>query len=82
MKSFSNEELVNIGTGEDISIADFARLVALIVDMRPSSASTLGARHAARIVDVTRLAKLRLVRTHHAPRWRMESSLRISVRRT
>jgi GDP-L-fucose synthase len=31
MKTYSDEELVNIGTGEDITIAEFARVVAAIV---------------------------------------------------
>jgi GDP-L-fucose synthase len=31
MKAYSDEELVNIGTGEDISIAEFARVVAATV---------------------------------------------------
>jgi GDP-L-fucose synthase len=31
MKSYSDEELVNIGTGEDITIAEFARVVAATV---------------------------------------------------
>jgi GDP-L-fucose synthase len=31
MKTYSNQELVNIGTGEDITIAEFARVVAKVV---------------------------------------------------
>src|SRR5258708_17686147 len=31
MKTYSSEEMVNIGTGEDITIAEFARLVAKTV---------------------------------------------------
>jgi nucleoside-diphosphate-sugar epimerase len=31
MKNYSGDELVNIGTGEDITIAEFARVVAAIV---------------------------------------------------
>src|ERR1700676_1394184 len=31
MKSYSSDELVNIGTGEDITIAEFARVVAAVV---------------------------------------------------
>src|ERR1700686_1015843 len=31
MKTYSSEELVNIGTGEDITIADFAQVVAIAV---------------------------------------------------
>jgi GDP-L-fucose synthase len=31
MKNYSGDELINIGTGEDITIAEFARVVAAIV---------------------------------------------------
>ncbi len=31
MKTYSGDELVNIGTGEDITIAEFARVVAATV---------------------------------------------------
>jgi GDP-L-fucose synthase len=31
MKNYSGDELVNIGTGEDITIAEFARVVAAVV---------------------------------------------------
>jgi hypothetical protein len=31
MKTYSSDELVNIGTGEDITIAEFARVVAASV---------------------------------------------------
>jgi len=31
MKTYSGDELVNIGSGEDITIAEFARVVAAIV---------------------------------------------------
>src|SRR5438128_110613 len=31
MKTYSNQDMVNIGTGEDITIADFVRLVAKVV---------------------------------------------------
>jgi GDP-L-fucose synthase len=31
MKTYSDSELVNIGTGEDITIAEFARMVAATV---------------------------------------------------
>jgi GDP-L-fucose synthase len=31
MKNYSSDELINIGTGEDISIAEFARVVAAVV---------------------------------------------------
>ena len=31
MKNYSSDELVNVGTGEDITIAEFARVVAAVV---------------------------------------------------
>jgi nucleoside-diphosphate-sugar epimerase len=34
MKTYSSAELINIGTGEDITIAEFARVVAGVVDYR------------------------------------------------
>ncbi|MET4331642.1 GDP-L-fucose synthase [Bradyrhizobium sp. i1.15.2] len=34
MKTYSSAELVNIGTGEDIAVGEFARLVAEIVDFK------------------------------------------------
>ena len=60
MKNYSGDELINIGTGEDITIAEFARVVAAIVGYtgeisfdtsRPDSTPR-------RLLDVSRLAKL------------------------
>lgn len=73
MQNYSDHELVNIGTGEDISIADFARLVA----------STVGYTGAVRfdpsrpdgtprkLLDVSRLARLG---------WRASTSLEDGIR--
>jgi GDP-L-fucose synthase len=60
MKTYSNPELVNIGTGEDITIAEFARVVAAVVGhtgqisfdpSRPDGTPR-------KLLDVSRLAKL------------------------
>ncbi|MGY4598061.1 GDP-L-fucose synthase [Bradyrhizobium sp. GM22.5] len=60
MKTYSSEELVNIGTGEDITVAEFARLVAAVVGYtgeisfdasRPDGTPR-------KLLDVSRLAKL------------------------
>jgi GDP-L-fucose synthase len=60
MKTYSNPELVNIGTGEDITIAEFARVVAAVIGYtgeisfdpsRPDGTPR-------KLLDVSRLAKL------------------------
>jgi GDP-L-fucose synthase len=60
MKTYSDQELVNIGTGEDITIADFARMVAATVGYaggisydtsRPDGTPQ-------KLLDVSRLTKL------------------------
>ena len=60
MKNYSSGELINIGTGEDISIAEFARVVAAVVgysgeiifdSSRPDGTPR-------KLLDVSRLAKL------------------------
>ena len=60
MKTYSSDELVNIGTGEDITIAEFARVVAATVGYtggisfdtsRPDGTPR-------KLLDVSRLAKL------------------------
>jgi GDP-L-fucose synthase len=60
MKNYSGDELVNIGTGEDITIAEFARVVAGVVGFtgaigfdtsRPDGTPR-------KLLDVSRLAKL------------------------
>ena len=74
MKNYSSDELVNIGTGEDITIAEFARVVADIVGYggeisfdtsRPDGTPR-------KLLDVSRLAKLG---------WRATTSLEDGVRR-
>ena len=73
MKSYSSDELVNIGTGEDITIAEFARVVAKIVGYtgtlsfdpsRPDGTPR-------KLLDVSRLAKLG---------WRARTSLEDGMR--
>ncbi|MBR0744641.1 GDP-L-fucose synthase [Bradyrhizobium japonicum] len=74
MKTYSSAELVNIGTGEDITIAEFARVVAAIVGYggeigfdtsRPDGTPR-------KLLDVSRLAKLG---------WRATTSLEDGIRR-
>ena len=73
MKTYSSEERVNIGTGEDITIAEFARVVAKIVGYtgtlsfdpsRPDGTPR-------KLRDVSRLAKLG---------WRARTSLEDGMR--
>src|SRR6185312_7146103 len=73
MKTYSADELVNIGTGEDISIAEFARAVAATVGYagqisfdtsRPDGTPR-------KLLDVSRLAKLG---------WRASTSLEDGIR--
>ncbi|MGZ5005404.1 MAG: NAD-dependent epimerase/dehydratase family protein, partial [Chthoniobacterales bacterium] len=73
MKTYSSEELVNIGTGEDITIAEFARVVAKIVGYtgtlsfdpsRPDGTPR-------KLLDVSRLEKLG---------WRASTSLEDGMR--
>src|ERR1700704_760155 len=73
MKSYSAGELVNIGTGEDITIAEFARLVAATIGYsgeisfdtsRPDGTPR-------KLLDVSRLAKLG---------WRAHTSLEDGIR--
>jgi GDP-L-fucose synthase len=73
MKTYSSEELVNIGTGEDITIAEFARVVAGVVGYtgtisfdpaRPDGTPR-------KLLDVGRLAKLG---------WRARTSLEDGIR--
>jgi GDP-L-fucose synthase len=60
MKIYSSDELVNIGTGEDITIAEFARLVAGIVgysgDLSFDPSRPDGTPQ--KLLDVSRLARL------------------------
>jgi GDP-L-fucose synthase len=73
MKSYSGDELVNIGTGEDLTIAEFARVVAATVGYggaisfdasRPDGTPR-------KLLDVSRLAKLG---------WRARTSLEEGIR--
>jgi GDP-L-fucose synthase len=76
MKNYSSEELVNIGTGEDITIAEFARVVAAAVGyrqnrLRPSRPDGTPRK----LLDVSRLAKLgRRARTS------LEDGIRLAYR--
>ena len=59
MKTYSGTDMINIGTGEDISIADFARLVASVVGSA-GAISYDASRPTAKpqkLLDVSRLAK-------------------------
>jgi GDP-L-fucose synthase len=73
MKNYSADELVNIGTGEDITIAEFARVVAAAVGYRgeisfdPSRPDGTPRK----LLDVSRLAKLG---------WRARTSLEDGIR--
>ena len=73
MKTYSSDELVNIGTGEDITIAEFARVVAAVVGYagkisfdpsRPDGTPR-------KLLDVSRLAKLG---------WRARTSLEDGIK--
>ncbi|MGY4364295.1 nucleoside-diphosphate-sugar epimerase [Bradyrhizobium sp. LB1.3] len=73
MKSYSSAELVNIGTGEDITIAEFARVVAEIVgytgEISFDSSRPDGTPR--KLLDVSRLARLG---------WRATTSLEHGLR--
>src|SRR6202165_3407067 len=73
MKTYSSDELVNIGTGEDITIAEFARVVAAPcgytgeISFAPSRPDGTPRK----LLDVSRLAKLG---------WRARTSLEDGIR--
>ena len=73
MKNYCSEELVNIGTGEDITIAEFARVVAATVgytgEISFDSSRPDGTPR--KLLDVSRLAKLG---------WRARTSLEHGIR--
>ena len=73
MKTYSDEALVNIGTGEDITIAEFARLVAAAVgytgDIRFDTSKPDGTPR--KLLDVSRLAALG---------WRARTSLEDGIK--
>ena len=73
MKIYSESELVNIGTGKDITIADFAALVATVTgyrgEIRFDTSRPDGTPQ--KLLDVTRLTKLG---------WRARTSLEDGIR--
>ena len=73
MKTYSGDELVNIGTGEDITIAEFARVVAATVgyagEISFDASKPDGTPR--KLLDVSRLAKLG---------WRASTSLEDGIR--
>jgi GDP-L-fucose synthase len=74
MKTYSSPELVNIGTGEDITIADFARVVAAAVGYRGTISYDTSRPDGTprKLLDVSRLAKLG---------WRAQTSLEDGIAR-
>lgn len=60
MKTYSDSDLVNIGTGEDITIADFARVVASTIGYRGRISFDTSRPDGTprKLLDVSRLAKL------------------------
>ena len=73
MKTYSHDELVNIGTGEDITIADFARVVADAVGYKGAISYDTSRPDGTprKLLDVSRLAKLG---------WRASTSLEDGIR--
>jgi GDP-L-fucose synthase len=73
MKTYSNDELVNIGTGEDITIAEFARVVAATVGYTGSISFNPSRPDGTprKLLDVSRLAKLG---------WRARTSLEDGIK--
>jgi len=74
MKTYSAMEMVNIGTGEDITIADFAGVVASVVGYKGSISFDTARPDGTprKLLDVSRLAKLG---------WRATTSLEDGIRR-
>ncbi|MGH6643460.1 MAG: GDP-L-fucose synthase [Bradyrhizobium sp.] len=73
MKTYSEEELVNIGTGEDITIAEFARVVAATVGYTGAISFDTSRPDGTprKLLDVSRLAKLG---------WRASTSLEDGIK--
>lgn len=73
MKTYSQAELVNIGTGEDITIAEFARVVAVAVGYKGGISYDTSRPDGTprKLLDVSRLAKLG---------WRARTSLEEGIR--
>src|SRR6201989_58318 len=74
MKTYSSMEMVNIGTGEDITIADFAGVVASVVGYKGAISFDTSRPDGTprKLLDVSRLAKLG---------WRATTSLEDGIRR-
>ncbi|KJC40593.1 GDP-L-fucose synthase [Bradyrhizobium sp. LTSP849] len=74
MKTYSGTELINIGTGEDITIAEFARVVAEVVGYTDEISFDTSRPDGTprKLLDVSRLAKLG---------WRSETSLHEGLKR-
>ena len=74
MKTYSSDELVNIGTGEDISIAEFARVVADAVGYTGTISYDRSKPDGTprKLLDVSRLAQLG---------WRASTSLKDGIKR-
>ena len=69
-ENYSSEELVNTGTGEDITIAEFARVVAAAVGYKQNQLRPLAARrHAAQIARCQPPCQIEPARTHLARGW-------------
>ena len=73
MKTYSDSELVNIGTGEDITIAEFARVVAATVGYTSGISFDTSRPDGTprKLLDVSRLTKLG---------WRASTSLEKGIR--
>jgi GDP-L-fucose synthase len=73
MKTYSSSELVNIGTGEDITIAEFARIVAAAVGYNGGMSFDTSRPDGTprKLLDVVRLSKLG---------WRATTSLQDGIR--
>jgi GDP-L-fucose synthase len=73
MKTYSSGELVNIGTGEDITIADFARVVASVVGYQGAISYDPSRPDGTprKLLDVERLARLG---------WRARTSLEDGIK--
>jgi len=73
MKNYSSSELVNIGTGEDITIAEFARVVAAVVGYTGAISYDTSRPDGTpqKLLDVSRLAKLG---------WRARTSLEDGIK--
>ena len=73
MKTYSASEMVNIGTGEDIAISDFARVVAATVGYNGTISYDTSRPDGTpqKLLDISRLAELG---------WRARTSLEDGIR--